>query len=334
VSIARRWREALLATALLHGCATEHGRATAPRRTHPLQHETPRLFVFQDNFWVNLHHFLRAEARRRERGAALVQPLETLDSPERDAWERALDVYRPLAQRSLLFDEDLVRVHVALAAVRDEGALPQGLGAELAFALEAAAPVFRAHQWPARARANDEWIERTRATVERLAPAVTTGLAAAHQLAWPSAPILVDVTPETGPDLAYTTNTAPPGYAGLATINPSVAGGSPAAIECVFHEAAHVLDATLVRWVEEESARQGVEPPPELWHALLFYTAGELSARALGEVGTYREDLARGFPAFLPALDAYWRPYLDGSSSLTTALRELVRSVASDHPLR
>lgn len=291
--------------------------------------EAPPRFVFQNHFWVNLHHFLRAEARRRERGAALQQPLEALEAHERDSWERALEVYRPMAQRSLLFDEDMVRIHVALAVARNERSLPHELvGAELSSALDAAAPVFRSHQWPARARDNDEWIARTRPTVERLAPALTDALAAALQLTWPSAPILVDVTPETGPDLAYTTSTAPPGYAGLATINPSVAGGSPAAIECVFHEAAHVLDPTLVRWVEEESARQGLQPPPDLWHAILFYTAGELTLRALGEAGTYREDLARGFAVCVPALEQYWKPYLDGNLPLAVALRGLVGSAA------
>ena len=177
-------------------------------------------------------------------------------------------------------------------------------------------------------------IARTRPAVERLAARVTDDVAAACARGWPAQPILVDVTPDTGPDLAYTTNTAPPGFAGLATLNPSVAGGSPAAIECVFHEAAHVIDATFARWVEEESARQGVAPPPELWHALLFYTAGELTRRALGEAGTFRADLAQGFAADLPALDEHWLPYLDGRESLAVALREVVRGADGERKRR
>jgi hypothetical protein len=310
-------RGALLALAL-HSCAST-GEGAEPR---------PR-FVFQSHFWVNLHHFLRAEARRRERGAELVQPLAELGPEEREAWKRALDGYRGLARRSLLFDEGMVQIHVALSAADPEGrSTPLLDDAELGAALEDAAPVFRTHRWAARARTNDEWIQRTRPVVERIARQVTDELAAAHQLAWPSEPVLVDVTSETGPTLAYTTSDAPPGFAGLATIDPSVPGGSTAAVETVFHEAAHVLDATLVRWVEEESARQGVGLPADLWHAILFYTAGVLSARALGEAGTYREDLARIFPAFLPGLDEFWKPYLDGKLPLTEALSGLVRAAA------
>jgi len=316
--IAARASGVLLASLLAQACAV----APQPPEARPR-------FVFQSHFWVNLHHFLRAEARRRERGVEPLQQLAPLAREEREAWTRALDVYRPLAQRSLLFDENMVAIHVALAAADGEET-PELVGFELAAALDDAAPIFRAHLWSARARANDEWIARTRPTVERLAAEVTEALAAAHELAWPAEPILVDVTPETGPNLAYTTNRAPPGFAGLTAIDPSVAGGSPAAVECVFHEAAHVLDATLVRWVEEESARQGRATPRDLWHAILFYTAGELSRRALGQAGTYREDLLRGFPHCLPALDAYWRPYLDGTLPLSVALGELVRSTAGD----
>ena len=314
-----RWIRSVLLSFLLVSCAsTEEGTEPPPR------------FVFQSNFWVNLHHFLRAEVRRAERGAELGQPPAELRPDEREAWERALETYRPLARRSLLFDEGMTRIHAALSASDAEGrSTPELEDAELGAALEGAAPVFRAHRWAVRAHANDEWIQRTRPVVERVAREVTDALAAAHQLTWPSEPILVDVTPETGPNLAYTTNVAPPGFAGLATIDPSVAGGSAAAVECVFHEAAHVLDATLVRWVEEESARQGVAPPADLWHAILFYTAGALTARALGEAGTYREDLALGFRAFLPALVAFWKPYLDGKLPLASALQGLVRAAAN-----
>jgi len=300
------------------GCASGPARGAAPR------------FVFQDSFWVNLHHSLRAEARRRERGAEPELSPATLEAGERAAWTRALDAYRPFAQRSLLFDEELVRIHAALSATADEASPPDALDFELRAALNAAAPVFRAHLWPARARANDEWIARTRPPVERLAQQVTDGLAAACGQAWPAQPILVDVTPDTGADLAYTTNVSPPGFAGLATLNPSVEGGSPAAIECVFHEAAHVIDTVFVRWVEAESARQGLEPPAELWHALLFYTAGELTRRALGTAGTFRADLAQGFAAELPALDAHWLPYLEGRESLAVALREVVRGADAE----
>ncbi len=47
-----------------------------------------------------------------------------------------------------------------------------------------------------------------------------------------------------------------------------------------------------------------------------------------GAAGTFREDLARGFPAYGPALDAHWMPYLDGDLTLEAALRGLVSAAA------
>src|SRR5262245_40790111 len=91
-------RPSLVACTLL-ACA-----APAPR-VEP----APR-FVFQSHAWVNLHHFLRAEARRQARGAELDLPLAELGDAERAAWTAALAAYRDLARRDLLFDPELVRI--------------------------------------------------------------------------------------------------------------------------------------------------------------------------------------------------------------------------------
>lgn len=311
---------------VLAGCAAVESGAPVARGL-PVE----PAFVFQSHPWVNLHHFLRAEARRAARGAKVDLAPQELSEGELVAWSAGLDAYAGFAQRSLLFDEELVALHVALAGVAPETrVLPpdvtERIGEPLARALEGALPIFLERRWPARTRANEAWIAATRPEVERVAGSVLPAIARALEVPWPSQPILVDVTSETGPNLAYTTSAAPPGYAGLAAISPTVSGA--AAVECAFHEAMHVLDAGLVRWVEEESARQGIEPPPELWHALLFYTAGELTRRALGRAGTFREDLERGFAADLPALDAHWLPYLDGVEPLDVALRGVVREAA------
>ncbi len=289
----------------------------------------PPRFVFQNSFWVDLHHFLRAEARRQARGEELRVSGGELHDEQRAAWARALEPYRDLARRSLLFDEELVRINAALAGVGDADVLPAGIvPGELARALETAAPIHRAHAWPERRSENAAWIEGARSELEPHAVALTDAVANAYRVRWPEAPILVDVTRDTGRDLAYTTQVAPSGYAGLVTIRP-LAGDTALVVEYLLHEASHVVDEVLTRWVDEESARQGFASPPDLWHAILFYTAGELTRRELGQAGTFREDLERGFPAYLPALDRHWRPYLDGASPLEAALHGLVQATAA-----
>lgn len=311
-----------LAGALGPGCASAQ---PAP--------DPPPAFVFQNSPWVNLHHLLRAEARREVYAAELVVATEGLGAEERRAWRAALDAYRGLAERSLLHDEGLVRINVALAGLADARELPPDLlDPPLAAALAGAAPIYRERVWPAQQRVNDAWIERTARALEPHAAALVAALAEAYRIDWPAVPVLIDVTPETGRMLAYTTQAAPPGFAGLATIAPVSGLDVATAVELVLHEASHVVDHELVAMIDGESARQGLEPPPELWHAVLTLTAGELVRRELGAAGTYRADLGRDHPAYLPALERNWQAYLDGEVSLERALTGLVREAAAAVP--
>ena len=297
--------------------------ASAPRA------HTPEL-VFRNNFWVNLHHFVRAEARREAYGADPVLAVDGLSDEERADWRAALDAYRGIAQRPLLFDEELVRINVALAEVPDVDSLPDGwVDPELTLALNRAAPIYRVRLWPGFERRNAGWIARTRAAVEPHWPALAAALASAYRTEWPADPILVDVTPETGRAVAYTTQAAPRGFGGLVTIAPLEELAEPALAELLAHEVSHVVDHVLVDWIVAESARQGVAPPPDLWHALLTQTAGVVSARELGASGTFEEDLARDFPAYVPALERHWLGYLEGTLPFERALHDLVAATTS-----
>jgi len=291
----------------------------------PHASDGPR-FVFQDSFWVNLHHFLRAEARRDGRGAALVLPVESLAADEKSAWRAALAAYGELAQKNLLFDDELVGINVTLAGAGEPRELPRGLlTPELTGALNGAAPVYRAHVWPEQERRNDAWIAATEPLVAEHAAMLTAALASAYGVEWPALPILVDPCSESGPFMAYTTSAAPPGFAGHIVIAPSDANRGPVAFECIAHEASHVVDAALTRMIDDESARQGVAAPPELWHALLFFTSGFVAERVLGEAGTYRTDVTAGYPAYSGALEKEWQPYLERRVTLEEALMQLVR---------
>src|SRR5258708_4235859 len=84
-------------------------------------------FTFQNNFWVNLHHFVRAESRRRSLGSSLVLTTSAFSESERAAWTMALDAYLDLAKGSLVFDERLIRINNMLARADNVGSLPAGL---------------------------------------------------------------------------------------------------------------------------------------------------------------------------------------------------------------
>jgi len=287
-------------------------------------------FEFQNSFWVNLHHFVRAEARDSR-----LLPLSALRQDERAAWTMALDAYADLAKLNLIFDERLIRINNALAKAADGASLAGLVEPKIAAALNAAAPIYRSHLWDQHRRVNERWIAEFRPQVQRHAAAVIKALAAAYQVSWPAGAILVDLSCESGPNLAYTTE-GPAGTAGHTVIAPTKAAEPDVAFEIVFHEASHTVDAQITQRLDLEAGKQQVKIPAELWHALIFYTTGEIVKRERGKQGdpTYKPYAYRGlygrsgWDKMRTALERDWQPYLDGKSGFDTALHHLVRDAS------
>lgn len=86
----------------------------------PVARAADRVFIFQSSFWLNLHHFARAEARRRALNLPSELSSSNLSADERVAWEAALNSYSDLARRNLLFDRSLVQIDNVLAQLGDD----------------------------------------------------------------------------------------------------------------------------------------------------------------------------------------------------------------------
>jgi len=294
------------------------------------------IFTFQNNFWVNLHQFLHAEAGRRAARQALRFEPARLSEAERAAWEEALTVYGPISKRDPVRDMGLIVVNDALSQVEGD-TLPSTIEQAIAAALTRAAPVYRARLWPDHRRANEAWIASTRPIVERIAPSLTAKLAQAYHAAWPSQPILVDVSHSAGRFGAYTTLQFGRDFAGHSTVSSFDEGADgDMGVETVFHEASHTIGPSIMRMIAAEARRQNAAQPPNLWHALIFYTTGELVRRELGKAGdahympyAYRYSVyEKGMLPERGSLEKNWQAWLDGHVPFEEALRNLVRDVA------
>ena len=288
------------------------------------------LFAMRSAFWINLHQFLHATAR----GGDAPPPAAggPLTPAERQAWERALALYRrDYARRDLLFDQGMVRINLALSAAGNAPHLAAPtLPAALVSALEAAAPVYRAHWWPAHDAANRAWIAAVTPRLARFGPAIAARLTRAYRVEWPADPIPVDVTHDAGPFGAYTTD-EPFTHVTLSSADPRE--GAVGALESLFHEASHGWDQELVDGVAQAAADRGRPVPENLWHAILFYTAGESTRYVLAEAGqpeyipyafrtgVYDRGSMKPYP---PALKAAWQPYLDGHADFASAMHALI----------
>ncbi len=310
-----------------------------PVASPPVAPPPAALFELRSAFWINLHHFLLGAAQKAEDPApALGGPLT---AGEERTFQAAVAVYRSeYAQRDSLFDPGMVAINNALGNTGNTqgnaGGPPSlpaaGLPASLVTILQAAAPAYRAHWWPAHDAANRAWIAAVEPRLARFGPAIAARLARAYQTTWPSTPIPVDVTVDAGRFGAYTTGE--PTHVTLSSVDPR--GKGDAGLESLFHEASHGWDQKLIDGVTKAAAERGRPVPDGLWHAILFYTVGEAMKNVLEAGGSpgyvpyaIHEGLYyhRGWQGYRPAIETGWQPYLDGKTDFASALRAVLNAL-------
>jgi hypothetical protein len=325
-------------------------RAVAPTAEYPT-------IAFRSAFWVNLHHFLYQQARlgggsvfdtrdaEETSEAAVAEPERFLPAgaAEAAAWNAAVEFYRSgLARRDLRIAFELVAINRRLAELdgcadlsgRARPECASGLRPEHVAALEAAAPVYRAQRWPDDDHANREWIAAVAPMAERIGRPLGRRLAQVYRTDWPRPPIRVDAVAYAGRQGSYAT---------LEPVHVMIASGDErnqgrAALEVLFHEASHALAGELADGIARRCRALNKPIPRDLWHAVLFYTTGEVVRRLLAASGDdageqylpygYRHGLyERGWRRYLSLLEEHWQPYLDGRTSFDGALSRLVAAL-------
>ncbi len=287
------------------------------------QPSTP-LFTFHSNPWLNLHHFLRAAAR----GAPVTADLS---DDERAIWNAGIEFYKPYGARNV-FDDEMVSIKWALHAAETQTTLDGiAIDSSLRAALERVAPIYLKHWWPAHDRANRAWIAGAQPLLDRHGAALAKAVTAVYGASWTTEPMPVDLSWVGGPSGAYSTGS--PRHITMPSSD-STFGGN-AALEMLFHEASHHWGQILGTTIFGATKNLGVSVSPQLWHSVLFYTAGELTTRELRAKGVtdYVEYSTRA-NLYTPMCGAgcrekiveHWTPRLDGKRSIDEALTALVAS--------
>ncbi|HZM71017.1 MAG TPA: hypothetical protein VFB95_11715 [Candidatus Cryosericum sp.] len=306
---------------------TQAGRSK-PRTDPNLVAEVGR-YRLQSNPWVNLHQRLMHEARFG------TPPPGTLSGEGRSAWSQAVDAYRTfLGKRSPIFDDELIQMNAALSAT-SATAPPASIPEAPAAALATAMPLYRSAQWKEDDRANRFWI----AVAQPMLASAAEELAGAHAKVYGTpfpTRILVDVSPLAWEFGGYTVGEGESAHVVISSTDPGYQGF--AALEMLMHEPSHAIVAPASGAIGADLARiareMGVKPAWNLWHAILFYTSGELTRRALAERGVseYRPSVIgmyeRGFRDFRQALETHWQAYLDGKVARDEAIRQILAETA------
>ena len=307
------------------------------------RNENTSPFEFHSGFWINLHHFLYEQALLRKRTANPGQPANTnpknqLSSGQQKVWDAALDYYvNTMIKRDLTHDDDLIRINDQLSELEGAPDLSKsGLSGDLIKILESVAPVYRARWWPQHDRANRFWIAVATPMVQQFSQTLINQLATAYKAKWPTELIRVDVVEYANWAGAYTTF----GLADKVHITMSTDPGNQgfAALELLFHEASHSMvgprNGAIARAIARECQAQNKPIPDGLWHAIIFYTAGEFTRRNLSEYGVsdytpvaYRGLYARSWPKLQRPLELYWQPYLEGTVDFDKAMSNLINAL-------
>ena len=335
-------------------------RAAFPATQQASATESPLpVFELHSGFWVNLHHFLYLQARLLNgnsysqdggRGTARLDeiPVSLIDFPAEEikVWRAAVALYaKDLARRDLLLNGEMEIINNRLSEMeacaelqgKSSAACKSGLHGDLVEALDRAAAVYRAHWWSEHDRANREWIAQVAPMVQQMGVGLSGQLAEVYQRPWPSGRMRVDVVWYGGPYGAYTSlNPIHVTISSHDARNQSIYG-----FEVLFHEASHALAGGVNEAIARDFRERDKPIPRDLWHALLFYTTGELVRRDLAygtmtpavlqgaDPSNYQPYAAHfglysgGWDRFRGMLDLYWRPYLDGRITFETAVARL-----------
>jgi hypothetical protein len=334
------------------------------------------VFELHSGFWINLHHTLYFEAKQRETSSTTPQKgnsapptkLKTmrdastaLTPAERQAWDNSVAYYLAnYANKDLLFNTDMMLLKNQLGDFEDcdelSGARKKtcdaGLPPKITQVLEAAAPAYRAHLWMDHDRANRRWIARVAPLVEEQGVGISERLADIYQTKWPKEKIRVDVTAYANWAGAYTT--LDPLRVTISSTDARNQGD--AALEVLFHEASHGIAEPVQSAIVRECRQRGKAIPRDLWHALIFYTTGEVIRPLLDPVSQGTQDkqetknsspnaapgaardgyvpyaireglYQRGWNDYFQLLTQFWQPYLDSKATFDDAIARMVSAL-------
>jgi len=282
------------------------------------------MFEFRNDFWVNLHHFLLHQSSA---GDQIPLP-DSLSASERNIWLAALRDYRERFDKKNRLDPAMVAVKNAIENHEHEASLAAThLDPELIASLERAAPVYRTHWWSEHSKTNAAWIADLSGLLAKYEVAIANRLPIVYATPWPASQIRVDVT-WYGPDeTAYTS--FDPLRTVVASSDPRNKGTN--GMEILFHEASHGLVEKLRHAISEaQRAQRKHLPRQDLWHAMLFYTTGQVVAAAVNGHVPYADSeklWERSWPGHREVFELDWKPWIEGRATFDEAVKRVVAAL-------
>lgn len=286
-------------------------------------------YLFQSGFWINLHHYLFQHAVEQSTDD---QPDQTkLSAGQARDWARALKYYSENFDGKDLLQQDMTAIKNALGDVDNRNSLTSlDLDSALIEALELAAPVYRKIWWKVHDQSNRSRIAQLLPFVARHEDSLNNRLSDIYNTEWPTERIRVDIVFHANWAGAYTTL-----HPTRITISSEDATQSPQeGLEILYHEASHALIGKVQASISKEVRSLGkLLLRKSLWHAVLFYSTGEIVRQHIPGYIPYAVKHSlwkRAWPDHFEVLESEWKPYLDGNRDFEAAISALVDGLVVD----
>jgi hypothetical protein len=323
--------------------------ATQRPAAQPLR---PAYFSFStDDVWLNLHHFLYVLGRARNGAPDATQQAvagvaaderqgrATLTAEEQQTWETTVTAYaNGLSRQPSMFQPPLAPITLTLAGTGDVAVPATVIDDAVRQTLIAAMPVYRKAWWPRHRAMNERYVATLQQQLDQDGPAIVSSLARSYGLTWPARPYPTHVVPYASWQGGFS-------YTGLRIVvssndYPMNRGWYP--LEILFHEAMHQWDDDVARVLQAHATARQVRLPIDLSHTLVFVTAADAVRRLHPEHVAFIDALnlwsgslsGSRLPAarLRPAIEATWKPYLDGRGERDDVFAAMVAAAAAVTP--
>ncbi|MCJ8321541.1 MAG: hypothetical protein MJK12_18040 [Colwellia sp.] len=294
-------------------------------------------FQFQSSKWLNLHHFLYDRARTTK-GIDVGANNTELSDENSKTLKAAIEFYKKeYVKRSLLFDDQLSLIKTQLSQTKylvNNQLSNNKIPSILLNHLNAVAPLYQENFWDRHHNENTVWINKANTLLAKHGKIIQDKLEKIFQHKLYITPIKYDIV--------Y----APAYWAGAYTMDGHAVITSSradyqglAALEMVFHEATHgkILRPMQTEIKQLEQSFHYIHEK-QLWHALQFYTVGEVVKTSLAQHGiagyqpyAYKNGLYnRSWAKYEPLIVKFWQPYIEGKTNMKLALQEILSALKVD----
>ncbi|MBG6128639.1 hypothetical protein IWQ47_000671 [Aquimarina sp. EL_43] len=301
--------------------------------------ETTRYFEFHNNFWINLHFYLYETAI-----ASYEKPLDKLvkkgiwqklSQKEKVVFQKTITYYKDHIDLKNHFNQELIGFRKWIINYNEQDMLPESRF-EILFIknLNEFKPIYNTHFWKTHRQINTDKLQENIDLIKKTEDIVISRMAKLAQAKWQDTKMRIDLSIKSPGGGAFTLSRIPSSIVLSTVINyPEIAGDW---VETLFHEASHTIikgqKGAIAESINRASEKLKVKPPKNLWHAILFYTAGKVSQEAFLEQGindyTLYMNRENVFSFYQNAIHKYFASYLVDETELDIAIENIINSIS------